>query len=192
MNGNGIEKDVKKAKIYLKILSNKYNSDIAQYHLGLIYNSEEKYLKSKKYFELSANQNNSDALMKLGIIYRDGLGIKKNPIKTFQYFEQAAKLGATYALFYLSVFCKNGFGTKKNLNRARRYYKLCVRYGIQEACTNIGLYYFDEGNVEMAKYYWGISDSPKSQYNLGVTYQNEKNYRCSFLFRKTLFKRIRC
>ena len=176
MKGLGTEKNIKKAKKYLKVLSNKYNSDSAQYHLGLIYNSEKKYLKSKEFFELSANQENPDALMKLGIIHRDGLGVKKNPSKTFQYFEKAAKLGAANALFYLGVFCRDGFGTEKNSNRERRYNKLAVRYGVPEACTNLGLHYHKEGNIELAKYYWGISSNSKAQYNLGIVYQEEKNY----------------
>lgn len=174
MNGIGIEKNIKKAKKYFKILSDKYNSDVAQYHLGIIYNGENKYSKSKEFFELSANQDNSDALMKLGIIYRDGLGVKKNPLKTFQYFEKAAKLGAVEALFYLGVFCKDGFGTQKNSNRERRYNKLAVRYGVPEAYTNLGLYYHKEGNIELAKYYWGISSNSKAQYNLGIVYHEEK------------------
>ena len=176
MKGIGLERNLKQAKQYLKILSNNYNSDSAQYHLGMIYNMEKKYFKSKKYFELSAERNNTDSLMKLGIIYRDGLGVRKNPNKTYQYFEKAAKLGEANALFYLSVFLKDGFGTKKNINRSRRYLKLSARYGIQESLTNLGLYYINEGNYDLAKYYWSISDSPKAQFNLGVTYQNEGNY----------------
>ena len=65
----------------------------------MIYNGERKYAKSKKYFELSADQDNTDALMKLGIIYRDGLGVKKNPNQTYQYFNNVAKLGENVTCF---------------------------------------------------------------------------------------------
>ena len=177
MNGNGLKRDMKRAKKYLKIISNNYKSDTAQYQLGMIYNSEKKYLKSKKYFELSANQDNTDALMKLGIIYRDGLGVKKDAYKTYQYFEKASKLGNAYAFFYLSVFCRDGFGTQKNLNRSRRYLKLSVRYDVQESFTNLGCLYIEEGNQELAKYYWSLSNNPKAQYNLGVILEEENNYK---------------
>ncbi len=146
------------------------------YNLGNKYIEKKNYNEAKRYYELAAKQNNTDALMKLGILYRDGLGVKKDPNKTFKYFELAAKLGNDNALFYLSIFYQNGFGTKKNINRARRYYKLAVRYGVSEAMTNLGLYYANENNIELAKYYWGISSNSKAQYNLGIIYQNEKNY----------------
>ena len=176
MKGVGLELNKKKAKQYFKVLSNKYNSDVAQYQLGMIYNGERKYAKSKKYFELSADQDNTDALMKLGLIYRDGLGVKKNPNQTYQYFNKAAKLGEKNALFYLAVFCRDGFGTQKNINRARRYYKLGCIYGVNESYLNLGFYYANNDNLDLAKYYWGICDSPKAQYNLGIVYEEEKNY----------------
>ena len=171
------EKNYTKAKKYFKILSKNYNSDIAQYNLGIIYKQEKKYLKSKKYFELAAEKNNTNALMKLGIIYRDGLGVKKEPTKTFKYFELAAKLGNANALFYLGVFYQDGLGIKQNINRSRRYYKLAAQHNISEAMINLGLYYVNENNIELAKYYWGISNNSKAQYNLGILYQNEKNYK---------------
>lgn len=176
MNGTGLNKDLKKAKYYFKILSNNYNSYIAQYNLGMIYYTEKKYLKSLKHFELSGEQDYSEALMKIGIIYRDGLGVKKNPIKTYQYFEKASKLKNTNAFFYLAVFNQDGFGTKMNINKARRYYKISARHGIDEGILDLGLYYANNGQNDLAKYYWGISEHPKAKYNLGVTYSKEGNY----------------
>lgn len=176
MKGVGVEKDLNKAKYYFKILSNNYNSYIAQYNLGMIYHQEKKYLKSLKYFELSGEQEYSEALMKIGIIYRDGLGVKRNPIKTYQYFEKAAKLNNTNAFFYLGVFNEDGFGTKKNINRTRRYYKLAARYGIEEGLLNLGLYYIGKEQTDLAKYYWGISSNPNAKNNLGILYSKEGNY----------------
>ena len=176
MNGNCVEKDIKKAKNYFKLLSNKYNSYIAQYQLGMIYNKEKKYSKSFKYFELSGNQEYPDALMKIGIIYRDGLGVKRNPKKTYESFEKAAKLGRGDAFFYLGVFCRDGFGTTKNNDRAIRYYKISASYGIEEAMNNLGLYYAKNDQFELAKYYWGNTNNAKTQYNLGVIYCNEGKY----------------
>jgi TPR repeat protein len=49
------------------------------------------YAKAKEYFELAAEQKNSDAQNSLGIMYKNALGVKQNYAKAKEYFELAAE-----------------------------------------------------------------------------------------------------
>ena len=47
-------------------------------------------MKAKEFYELSAEQNNPDALYNLGVFYARGQGVEQNYLKAKQYFELSA------------------------------------------------------------------------------------------------------
>ncbi len=102
-----------------------------------------------KYFELSANQNNSDGLLWLGKIYYEG----KEPTKDFKEFivsalkrvvhinyrtaykfiKRCAKLKNSDAQYMLGTMYRDGKGVIKNKEKAAEYFKLSEEQGNIEA-----------------------------------------------------------
>lgn len=176
--GLGVEKNPIKAVEYIKRAADKniYN---AIYDLGaLYYNGEagvkQDYEKAEFYFKKLPEDNKfNKANYFLGTIYlnNDDFG------KAKQYFELATKQGNINAPSVLGAIYERGMGVVKDLNKARRYYKLGVQRNDQAAIVNLGTYYQTiEGNVELAKYYFKMSEHPVARRNLGLISFQEENY----------------
>lgn len=70
-------------------------------------------MKAKRYYEESADLNNSSAINKLGNLYRNGHGVKQDYLKAKNYFEQSADLNNSNALFNLGYLYEEGLGVQK-------------------------------------------------------------------------------
>lgn len=140
------------------------------------------YQKAVYFFDLAAQAGNVSAQRNLGIIYKDGYIVEQDYNKSTKYFKMAAKQGDADSLFILGLFYRDGVGNiVTNRNKARKYFKLAIQQGNLNAAVDLGEFYFMEGQYELAKHYFEISDiSPLSQQNLGVMYWHglgvEKNY----------------
>ena len=75
----------------------------------------------------SADSGNTDSLITLGRMYRDGNGVKADFKKAMEYFERANVNGDNpVALEELASFYENGYGVELNLNTAKRYYRKAI------------------------------------------------------------------
>jgi hypothetical protein len=76
---------------------------------------------------LSKHQNSDECAWRLGIIYRDGLGIaERNPKQATEWFERAARNAWHYEGFdaqvELGVMHRDGIGVPQNSREARRWF----------------------------------------------------------------------
>ena len=66
--------------------------DLAQHSLGVLYYRghllERDYVKARYWYELAAAQGNAYAMLNLGIMYRDAVGVKPDETKALEYFRQ--------------------------------------------------------------------------------------------------------
>ncbi|EAW15225.1 tetratricopeptide repeat protein [Aspergillus clavatus NRRL 1] len=69
------------------------------------------------------------AIFELGNCYRNGWGVKKDPVAARQYFETAANLGDTDAMNEAAWCYLEGFGGKKDKFKAAKYYRLAEDKG---------------------------------------------------------------
>lgn len=96
LNGNGVEKDYKKAKYYLEIAAKK-NHSYALYDLGYMYlygeGVAQDYFKAYEYFERSADYDFPPAYYIMGIMYYDGAGVKQNNKKAYELCKKAIDKG---------------------------------------------------------------------------------------------------
>ncbi|RHZ57811.1 tetratricopeptide repeat protein [Aspergillus thermomutatus] len=69
------------------------------------------------------------AIFELGNCYRNGWGVKKDPVAARQYFETAANLGDTDAMNEVAWCYLEGFGGKKDKFKAAKYYRLAEEKG---------------------------------------------------------------
>ncbi len=90
--------------------------------------------KSIKYFEESAKLGNDMALNNLGVIFRDGLGVLKNPEASFNFFKMAADQMDPHIIRNLAHCYLVGWGTEMNVEQAEHLYSLAdVKEKEQEA-----------------------------------------------------------
>ena len=68
--------------------------------------------------QIEAQSGDSDALMRLGMLYQLGRGVEQNMEKGFEYIMQAAVQGNPDAISLLSMCYFNGWGTKKDTSKA--------------------------------------------------------------------------
>ncbi len=73
-----------------------------------------------------ANLGNLQAQNNLGVMYRRGNNVKKDPKEAFKWFEKAASKGSTKAMMNLASLYKNGEGTSQNLELAYAWYNLAA------------------------------------------------------------------
>ena len=65
------------------------------------------YATATKYFEESANAGCADAMVNLGVMYGNGVGVEVNEQKASQYMEKAAEHGSALAQYNMFVFLKD-------------------------------------------------------------------------------------
>ncbi|KAF2096927.1 HCP-like protein [Rhizodiscina lignyota] len=69
------------------------------------------------------------AIFELGNCFRNGWGVKKDPVAAKQYYETAANLGDTDAMNEVAWCYLEGFGTKKDKFKAAQYLRLAEEKG---------------------------------------------------------------
>lgn len=76
------------------------------------------------------------AMYELAVSFRNGWGIKKDPVAAKQYYETAANLGDTDAMNEVAWCYLEGFGCKKDKVRHLSNFSCAVRYLDWEAVLN--------------------------------------------------------
>lgn len=81
--------------------------------------------KAYVYYQAAAEQNNVQALLRLGDFFYYGLaGVKVNFQTAFNYYRAASDLGNAHATWNLGYMHEWGIGTSKDLHLAKRYYDI--------------------------------------------------------------------
>jgi len=70
------------------------NNAAFQYHRGEKLYEEQNYGMALKQFEKAADQGNTDALLKLGLMYETGSGVTQDQGKALEFYGRAIKLGS--------------------------------------------------------------------------------------------------
>lgn len=79
------------------------------------------YTKAREYYERTAKLDNSDALINLGNIYRNGFEVTRNFEKVRECYEKAIKLNNSYAMVNIGSLYPQGLGVKKDYEKDRGY-----------------------------------------------------------------------
>jgi TPR repeat protein len=174
---------MKKILVILFLLSgllyaNLVNDGIQAYKSG-------NYKKAAKLFKKAANQGNAEAQYKLGDMYNEGKGVKKDYQKAVYWYKKAAKLfkkaanqGNADAQCKLGDMYYYGKGVKKDYQKAVYWYKKAANQGNAGAQFTLGVMY-GQGKVvrqdmSLAKEYFGKMCDGNSKF---------KSYGCT-LYRK--------
>jgi TPR repeat protein len=121
-------------------------SDFTQkdrYKLGLRWYQQGQYDIAKKMWKPLAENGDCDAEYALGLLYFNGLSVRKNRDTAIEWWSRAAEqaqpqalnsLGVVYScerVPYTTLDCKKGCGEAKNLQEAYKWFGLAVEYGPQ-------------------------------------------------------------
>jgi len=140
-----------------------------RYKLGLRWYQQGQYDIAKKMWKPMAENRDCDAEYALGLLYFNGLGVRKNEDNAILWWGRAAEqaqpqalnsLGVVYAhtrVPYTTLDCRKGCGEAKNLVEAYKWFELAQVYGpprevkfAQESLDNISRD-MNEEDVERAK-----------------------------------------
>jgi len=106
--------------------------EVAQANVAFLYDLEETRLtsgrrsKALNAFELSAQQGNSAAELKIGDYYYFGMGTAVNFRKAVAHYRAASEARNAQAMFNLAYMHEHGIGLPKDLHLAKRFYDMAV------------------------------------------------------------------
>ncbi len=127
-HGKGVEKNILEARRFYEEASKMGEKD-AIYNLGLTYYEEKAYLTALGWFLRKELSGYPPALVRVGEIYLEGLGVEQNREKGFSFFSSAAKMGYGNGYSWLGYCYENGFGTELDIEKAVESYQKGAELG---------------------------------------------------------------
>lgn len=98
------------------------------------------YETAASHFKLSTSHQNIKATFNLGLLYENGLGVKKDLKSAMKLYELASKQGHPKAIFNLGVFYAQGLGgVEKNFQQARKLFEQASALGNTDAIEALAL-----------------------------------------------------
>lgn len=116
----------------------------AQHDLAAIYTAGHggikiDYAKAAKWFEEASHNGSSNAQYNLGVLYHQGLGVRKDTAKAIELYRVAASNNHPEALYNLAIAYVEGVGVEYNPQIAATYFERSADGGVVEAAYNLGL-----------------------------------------------------
>lgn len=165
LNGNVVEKDVKKAVELFEKAANQ-NNDIGMLKLATCYKNgigvEQDNARALSLFEKSANKGNTDAMIAVSDMYAEGVGVSKDESKALYWKEKLGFMGnidaQKYVLSHSTIeFTRTNTNFNEILELARKNvksanypwakycYERAVSLGSKDAAFELGKWLY-EGN----------------------------------------------
>lgn len=87
-----------------------------------------------------ASRGEVDAMLRLALMLKDGVGAPRDPVKALEWFGKAAAGGDVTATFWLGVCADRGIGAPRDAQEARRRFEAAAREGHPKAMLWLGSY----------------------------------------------------
>ena len=100
-----------------------------QYQMGEQLYNQNKYHEAYKWYELSANNGDSNALYEMGLIYLDDKIYKHDYQKSLNYFHDSAKKNNTNSMYQLGVLYGFGYGVERNKKVSKEWFLKAASLG---------------------------------------------------------------
>lgn len=151
LNGaEGVEKNVAKAKETLALgVEREKESTNSLINLAMVLESvEKKPADALVLYKKAADKGNVEAMVKVGAMYAEGLGVeKKDPKQAFTFYKSAAEKGSAAAMFGLSTAYEKGEGVEANPKDSKEWLIKSALNGWPTAMRQLGLNYRDGKGV---------------------------------------------
>ena len=123
-------------RLYQKAIS--LGSSSAYYNLGILYRYSDNYINAKEMFESAIKINHSsNAMMSLGDLYFDGLGVEQNMELAKKWYNESIQAENVVAITRLGML----YSALENYDEAIKYYQLAIDKGDSTAMNSMGLLY---------------------------------------------------
>ncbi|MGE4314009.1 MAG: peptidoglycan-binding protein [Pseudobdellovibrionaceae bacterium] len=121
-------------------------SGAAQHDLGAMYTIGQNgvkgsYSKAATWFEEASYNGVANARYNLGVLYQQGLGVKKDEAKAVELYKTASYLNHPEAQYNLGIAFIEGVGVAQDIPRAAYYFMRAADNSVIEAAYNLGLIY---------------------------------------------------
>ncbi len=140
--------------------------------------SKQSYRDAASYLQKSANQGNTEAQYRLGMLYFDGKGVEQNYGKALQLFESASRGNVTFAQMMAGLMYYTGKGVRIDYKKAVEYLIPASEAGDADAQFLLTRAYASGNGVnqDMKKaFYWceksALQGNAEAQYILGCLYE---------------------
>ena len=135
--------------------------------------------KYKKAYDLAISiPDNPIAQNYLGVMYTNGLGVKKNYIEALKWYRKGAEGGNTSAMYNLGWMYERGLGLKKDNVEAVKWLRKAAESGNSTAMNDLGYRYqhglgVKKDYAEAVKWYHqgAMSGDATAMYNLAYMYE---------------------
>jgi TPR repeat protein len=114
----------------------------AQVHAGLLHDRKKEYQKAAQWYRKAAEQGYPDGLRLLGDMYREGLGVARDLVKSVELLLEGAKKGDPWCQNNLAVAYSQGLGVEKDESLAFKWYKSAAEQGLVMAQGALGYRYY--------------------------------------------------
>ncbi|EGB06480.1 hypothetical protein AURANDRAFT_29118, partial [Aureococcus anophagefferens] len=179
-HGSGVKLDKKKAERLYRAAADRGHA-VAQFNVGILLFSEEKFEEAFRYYALSADQgytagenNLGCSISHLGIAYRCGrYGLVKSDKPAAKIWKRAVELGNVDAMRHLGAMYEHGSGVKLDKKKAERLYRAAADRGHAVAQCNLGIFLDSEKKFEEAVRYFALAADQgytDAEQNLGCCY----------------------
>lgn len=121
----------------------------ASYYAGILLEQSHYYTKAFDWYRIAAQQNDGEAIYKMGYFYENGLGIDRNYLKAFECYMQAAEMKHIDAQLKVAFFYENGLGIEQDYNKALKLYLQLANMGNPIAQYKVGRFYEKGDAVEI-------------------------------------------
>ncbi|TQE98499.1 MAG: sel1 repeat family protein [Spiribacter salinus] len=170
-----------KAYELLKPLAEEGDAE-AQYRVAQIYGRPslggQDFGEAKVWLERAAKANHPNAILGLGYMYSNGMGVEEDNNRAAEYYRDAAELGSKVARRNLGLFYKNGEGVERDYEEAAEWFRRAAQQGDARAAYELGeIYYYGRGAFELdydqAHHWFGEAaraGNARAQYALGGLY----------------------
>ena len=148
------------------------------------------YKTALYYLSLFAANGDAKANYNLGIMYRDGLGIKKDDVQSLAHFIEAAENGHMLGNYAVGLAFLMGRGSDIDAKAAIHYFTEAALLGHAISPVEIGSLYFQGRLVEKdfvsAHFWWSLArdrNAPHASRNLDalISKMNQEQKRRAFL-----------
>lgn len=89
------------------------------------------------YYQKSCKRRDPAACINLGLMYKQGRGLKPNHKEAFARFKMACTRGASYGCLNMAEMYQDGLGINKNLVKAKQIFTHHCENRVEEACVRL-------------------------------------------------------
>ncbi|MCM1057697.1 MAG: sel1 repeat family protein [Firmicutes bacterium] len=100
------------------------------------------YARGVEMMQRLAESGYADAQNRLGVMYADGEGVARDPLKAVEWYGKAAEQGDAWAQFNLGDKYRLGEGVAQDYLKAAMWYQRAAEQGYAEAQCNLGNMYY--------------------------------------------------